>query len=250
MVGTMLLAGSASAEEMVVRVGEDGRVDASIAAERLGMSTHALDQIYGATGTVECGGIRATAQLTNRADTITSAAHTFYDESGRSRAETGQCIFRIGGATYRITPSPACGSTTPYVTPGHRDWAVAHLDRPVVGGRAYAVSTPTPGMQVLVVAGEGRRRTYDFCRIREVIGSSPREIRTDCTGVDGMSGAAYLSVGRNPAIVGIHVGFRSATPNAIARFSASHYTFGTALEAAFRRAVTASLAPTDKNAAQ
>lgn len=243
-VGGLLFAsaGPLHAGERVVMVGGDGRMDQAIAAERMGLSTRALEVMTSGTGTVECGGIRATAQLTGKADTITSAAHTFYDESGRSRAEGGRCVFRIAGQTYNITLKPYCGSTTPYAVAGHRDWAVAKLDRPVANARVYPVSgAPARGMQVMVVTGEGRSRTYDFCRIREVIGDAPREIRTDCTGVDGMSGAAYLSVGRNPAIVGIHVGFRSASPETTAGYSSKHYTFGTTVEAGFRKAVTASL---------
>ena len=37
--------------------------------------------IYGATGVVTCGGIRATGQLTVHGDEVTSAAHTFFDEA-------------------------------------------------------------------------------------------------------------------------------------------------------------------------
>ena len=202
---------------------------------------------YRATGVIECGGMRSTGQLTFRADRVTSAAHAFYDEDGRPRAEQGRCVFliTIGGVRrgYTILPdAERCGSTRPFGVPGRHDWAVARLAEPVAGVRPYRRLGPVQrGQSVVMVSdhpAQGRR--VELCRIRDVVeggDGAPREFRTDCDGVPGMSGAAYLSVGPNPGLVGIHVGIRRAAPGTAAAYSERHHSFGTSAERAFAAAI-------------
>ncbi|MCW1843233.1 trypsin-like peptidase domain-containing protein [Prosthecomicrobium hirschii] len=230
--------------DATVVVGRDTRSSALPPGE-VGKSAFAGS--WGATGTIECGGMRSTGQLTGRGDLVTTAAHALYDENGQSRAASGACrfIIAVGGTTRSIAlkPDPArCGSTRPYGMAGHHDWAVGRLAEPVTGIRPYRLGLPpSPGQGIVVVSYSPERgRTVDHCQVREVVEKSdggPREIRTDCTGRGGLSGAAYLTTGPDPAIVGIHVGYRSATPGSAAPYSSSHYTFGTTAERRFKAAV-------------
>jgi hypothetical protein len=242
-----LLPVTGHANDRTVVVGTDNRLDGEALALRLKGLIADPDKIFAATGSVECGGVRATGQLTRSGNRVTSAAHTFFDESGRSRALSGVCQFSIlvNGQlrTYPITPlTPALsGSTAPYATSGQHDWAVARLEAPVLGVAPYTLGgTPSVGQTIIVASASlAGKRSYSFCHIRELVGGigEPREIRTDCTCADGMSGAAYLTIGPHPHLLGVHVGFRSANPLAAKAFSATHYTFGTSTEGAFRRAI-------------
>lgn len=233
----LLLAPAAHATGRRIVVGEDGRHPLSAAAAAT----------YGATGRIECGGVRGIGQVTGRGDTVTSAAHVFFDEAGRSRAEAGRCVFiraeAAGLRVYELTPDPdACGSTSPYGTAGRHDWAVARLARPIIGVVPYRVGrTPRVGQTVVVVALEEATMTAQTCRVRDVEtgGDGVHEIRTDCTGFDGLSGAAYLTPGREPRALGLHVGFRSRHPDAAGPYAADHHTFGTALDGAFARTLRA-----------
>jgi len=228
---------SAQAWERRVVVGHDGRVPLDAAAAGR----------YAATGEIRCGGVRGVGQVTGNGDVVTSAAHVFYDEFGRSRALTGACVFVVEGAAGReevpLAPDARlCGSTSPYGEAGRHDWAVARLAHPIHGIRAYEIGGKVKaGDAITVVAFEGGRKTVDVCRVREVVvgDGGAREIRTDCTGFDGMSGAAYLTPGKDPKVIGVHVGFRSADPDRPAVFSDRHYTFGTAVGTVFRRALAA-----------
>ncbi len=223
--------------ERRVVVGHDGRVPLD----------RAQGSRYAATGEIRCGGVRGIGQVTGRGDAVTSAAHVFYDEFGRSRALQGACVFVVDGPAGReevpLAPDARlCGSTSPYGTAGRHDWAVARLTRPVGGIRGYEIGAKVKaGDSITVVAWEGGRKTVESCRVREVVPgeNGGREIRTDCTGFDGMSGAAYLTPGPDPKLIGVHVGFRSSDPDRPADFSDHHYTFGTAVGTVFRRALAA-----------
>lgn len=242
---THLTIPAAAAERRVV-IGHDGRVPVDPSASRR----------YAATGVVECGGVRGIGQVTGAGDVVSSAAHVFFDEDGRSRASRGACVFIIDGAAgrQRIPLNPdarLCGSTSPYGTAGRHDWAMARLARPIPGVRPYEIGgRVSSGDAIAVVAWESGVETVQLCRVRDVVTgeSGARELRTDCTGFDGMSGAAYLTAGPRPRIVGVHVGFRSADPDRTADYSDRHYTFGSAVGDVFRRALAAAesvAAPSD-----
>lgn len=231
------LTAPATAAERRVIVGHEGRVP---------LDATALPR-YAATGIVECGGVRGIGQVTGAGDVVSSAAHVFFDEQGRSRATRGACVFVVetGDGRQRVPLIPdgqLCGSTSPYATAGRHDWAMARLARPIPGVRPYEIGgLVATGDPIAVVAWESGVETVQICRVRDVVtgDGGARELRTDCTGFDGMSGAAYLTVGRRPRIVGVHVGFRSVDPDRTADYSDHHYTFGTAVGGVFRRALAA-----------
>ena len=200
---------------------------------------------FAATGRIECGGVRGVGQITGRADRVTSAAHVFFDEAGRSRAEAGRCVLILGTGvaerTLELVPdASACGSTRPYGAAGHHDWAVARLVGVSGGVVPYEVAANVKaGAAIRAVSFEGARPVIDTCRVRAVIEvpGGGRELRTDCVGVDGMSGAAYLTTESRPRVVGLHVGWRSRDPDRASGFADDHHTFGVALDGAFGRAL-------------
>jgi hypothetical protein len=238
----------AAAVERRVVVGTDGRVALAIAAARSQTSAAAFAARFAATGVIECGGMRGIGQVTGRADRVTSAAHVFFDQQGRSRAEQGRCVFRTttptGPVEIGLVPDPgACGSTDPYAGDGRHDWAVARLARPLPGITPYGLAgAPRIGQPIVVVAVEGGERTIDRCRIRDLKPGArgDLEIRTDCVGFDGLSGAAYLADGERPRLLGVHVGFRSRDPDRAGPYGEDHHTFGAAIaSSALERATTA-----------
>jgi hypothetical protein len=235
---------TAQAAERRVVVDRDGRVGVRAAAATLAVSEAAISVRYAATGVVECGGMRGIGQITGRGDVVTSAAHVFFDESGRSRAESGRCLFRAAsGEEIVLTPDAArCGSSRPYEASGRHDWAVARLAHPLDGVRPYRLGgTPRVGQEITVVGYERGAPSWDFCRVRDVLAGAGGgvEIRTDCVGLDGLSGAAYLTREARPALLGVHVGFRSRHPDTAGAYGEDHHTFGAAIGGAFGQAVTA-----------
>ena len=197
----------------------------------------------GASGLVRCSGAIGTAQLTLRADIITTAAHVLIGADGEPRAS---CAFQstAGGAPVPIDArSIRAGSRAPLSDPATRDWAIARLARPVNGVTPYGLAPA--GMRpggVFMIAGGNRRADAigaENCNARGILATSPegvREFAIDCSAAPGSSGAA-LTVGHN--VVGIYVGYRSSDPTRAQAFSATHYNFAITLEGPFRRALLA-----------
>ena len=197
----------------------------------------------GASGLVRCGGALGTAQLTLRADIITTAAHVLIGADGEPRAS---CVFQstAGGAPVPIDPrSIRAGSRTPLSDAATRDWAIARLARPINGVTPYGLAPAgaKPG-GVFMIAGGNRRADAvgaEKCNARGILATSPegvREFAIDCSAAPGSSGAA-LTAGHN--VVGIYVGYRSSDPTRAQAFSSTHYNFAITLEGSFRRALLA-----------
>jgi hypothetical protein len=235
----LMASGSAEAMDRRVVIETDGRAALSTAGADRGGAR------FAATGRIECGGVRGVGQITGRADRVTSAAHVFFDEAGRSRAEGGRCVMIFGSGeaerTFDLVPDAStCGSTSPYAAAGHHDWAVARLVGAPRGVAPYDVAGDVrPGTALRVVSFEAGQPVIDACRVRAVVAApgGGREVRTDCVGVDGMSGAAYLTVEPKPRLAGLHVGWRSRNPDRASGFSEDHHTFGVAPDGAFARAL-------------
>jgi hypothetical protein len=211
-------------------------------ARRSGIAKSHIAAQYGATGIVRCGGAIGTAQLTLRADIITTAAHVLIDTNGQPR----KCTFQsaAGGAPVAIdTQSIKSGTRTPMSEPATRDWAVARLAHPVSGVTPYGLAQPgiQPAGVFMVAAGNKRadRMGAEKCRARGMLSASwegVREFAIDCNAAPGSSGAA-LTAGHS--IVGIYVGYRSSDPARAQAFSATHYNFAITVEGPFRRALLA-----------
>ena len=200
---------------------------------------------FGASGLVRCGGAVGTAQLTLRADIITTAAHVLIGGDGQPRTA---CTFQstAGGAPVAIDArSIRAGSRNPLAEAATRDWAVARLASPLNGVTPYglAPSGTRPGGVFMIAGGNKRSDAIgaENCRARGILSTSPegvREFAIDCSAAPGSSGAA-LTAGHN--VVGIYVGYRSSDPARAQAFSATHYNFAITLEGAFRRALQAAL---------
>jgi hypothetical protein len=205
---------------------------------------------FSASGLVRCGNAVGTAQLTLRADVITTAAHIFIDQYGRQR--TGSCTFEptMDGKAKPIpieTASIKTGSRSPWSDSAMHDWAVAKLKAPIPGVTPYRLTTAAamPVKVAMCAGGNGRddRMGAESCMAHRVVRSSPegiREVAIDCNAEPGSSGAAVLDNANH--IVGIHVGFRSTNPGLPQPFSDTHYNFAITVDGPFRRALLSAAA--------
>jgi hypothetical protein len=241
----------------VVVFGKNGRmtVDDFAAAKQLDAAD--LRKRHAASGLVVCGRAHGAGQLTLANNVITTAAHVFFDETGRQRAST--CRFEIveGDATVSVgidMKSINAGSRDPYQLPAVHDWAVARLELPLTGTRPYEIAEKTEqNSDVEFVArghidwGGARRLSMEACRLHDQTNrglEGTREFAMDCETGDGASGGALLeeSAG-NDLLCAVLVGYRSIRPNAPLPFSAQHYNFVVTVEGAFRDAVVAMARP-------
>src|SRR5438309_1793900 len=118
----------------------DRRVDLPDYARRERMNTAQLHRRFGASGLVRCGGAVGTAQLTLRADIITTAAHVLIGPQGASQACTFEPLPGLGAGAVAINAaSIRAGSSNPRAEPAARDWAVARLVAPVAGAVPYGL---------------------------------------------------------------------------------------------------------------
>lgn len=243
-----LVAAMGAATAHAVKIGEENRATLPDYARNLGIAAAALDKRYGATGLLQCGGTVGTAQLTVKANVITTAAHVLFNRSGRPRSDLSTCRFKIrtgaGWRQYRIEPdSVQCGSRKPYSNSGVKDWAVMRLSEPVAGVRPYQIGSRGAGAVDFLAHDHDnwspkRTKSIENCRIR---GGGPsaggvREIQFDCDTGNGASGAALLAPG-SATMIGIFVGYRSTHPSRAAPFSSLHYNYGVTISGEFRRAI-------------
>jgi hypothetical protein len=202
---------------------------------------------------IRCNGVYSTGQLTLRDDIVTTAAHAFYDPSGRPRGDLSACTFMVDVAGVRHTvPLDATtlvvGTTDPYPLPPSRDWAVVRLAGPIPGVNPYQLADGGhDGEPVALLAHRHRgwihdgRRAIEDCRIRGEAARAPRlaprEIDIDCSAGDGASGSAIMLPGASCRMVGIYIGWRSSHPDAVGPYSAHHLNFGITVQGAFRNTI-------------
>lgn len=195
-----------------------------------------------ASGLVRCGEAVGTAQLTLRADVITTAAHVVIGPGGRPRQD---CEFvSLGAPPVRLDMATVkTGSTQPLAEPATRDWAVARLVDPVPGVAPFSLSAPGAIAKAVMMCAAGfglpGKVSVEHCRMRDVIKTAAdgiREIAIDCNAAPGSSGAAVV-YGRR--IYGIYVGYRSADPQRAQAYSQVHYNFVISIDGPFRRALLA-----------
>ena len=207
---------------------------------------------FAGSGLVECGEAHGAGQLTLANDTITTAAHVFFDERGAPRAKT--CFFSLEnhGKEMRVPidlGSIVAGSTDPYAIAAVHDWAVARLTQPVEGVTPFSLADPKgPNTPVEFVArghidwGDGRKLSMEKCLMHDQLSvgaEGTREFSFDCETGDGASGGALVMTPDKPAIGAILVGWRSNKPFRTAPFSKFHYNFAVTIEGAFKKAVVA-----------
>jgi len=229
-----------------VSIGAERRAAPSGYVRHDGMSSPELRARFGASGLVRCGGAIGTAQLTLRADVITTAAHVLIGPDGQTRAScTFEPTIALGSGSVAIDLSTIrAGSATPLSAPATRDWAVARLAAPINGAIPYRLADPGRSLNGLTMCagGNGRadRMGLEHCAARRTIRTSPdgiREIAIDCSAAPGSSGAALLS--DQHRMVGIYVGYRSTDPDKAQPFSMTHYNFAITVDGPFRRALLA-----------
>jgi hypothetical protein len=241
----------------------DGRLTLADFAQKQGENPAVTEKRFGATGIVTCGNTHSTAQLTVRADVITTAAHAFYAPNGRLRANPSSCIFTIlNGSQAQVLrvqgSSLTVGSSDPYAEPGVKDWAVARLVRPVEGTTPYQLATLSTTGNILLVANRHQgwahdgARAIEACAIRRAertLRNAPRELAIDCSTGQGASGSALMLPGAPGSMIGIYVGWRSNHPKASGPYAATHFNYGLAIEGPFREAIQAIAVPDAQPAA-
>jgi len=236
----------------VVVFGKNSRRSVEEFAAEQKLNATELRTRFAGSGLVECGEAHGAGQLTLANDTITTAAHVFFDEKGAPRAKT--CFFALEnhGKQMRVPidlGSIVAGSTDPYAIAAVHDWAVARLTHPVEDVTPFSLADPaSPNSPVEFVArghidwGDGRKLSMEKCRLRDQLSvgaEGTREFSFDCETGDGASGGAVVMTPDKPAIGAILVGWRSNKPFRTAPFSKFHYNFAVTIEGDFKKAVVA-----------
>lgn len=236
----------------VVVFGKNSRRSVEEFAAEQKLNATELRTRFAGSGLVECGEAHGAGQLTLANDTITTAAHVFFDEKGAPRAKT--CFFALEnhGKQMRVPidlGSIVAGSTDPYAIAAVHDWAVARLTHPVEDVTPFSLADPAaPNSPVEFVArghidwGDGRKLSMEKCRLRDQLSvgaEGTREFSFDCETGDGASGGAVVMTPDKPAIGAILVGWRSNKPFRTAPFSKFHYNFAVTIEGDFKKAVVA-----------
>jgi hypothetical protein len=236
----------------VVAFGKNSRRGVEEFAAEQKLNAAELRTHFAGSGLVECGEAHGAGQLTLANDTITTAAHVFFDERGAPRAKT--CFFSLEnhGKEMRVPidlGSIVAGSTDPYAIAAVHDWAVARLTQPVEGVTPFSLADPKgPNTPVEFVArghidwGDGRKLSMEKCLMHDQLSvgaEGTREFSFDCETGDGASGGALVMTPDKPAIGAILVGWRSNKPFRTAPFSKFHYNFAVTIEGAFKKAVVA-----------
>ena len=240
----------ASSESKAIVFGPDPRENVEDFARERRLDAEALKRQHAASGLIRCGNARGAGQLTLATYVVTTAAHVFYDEQGRLRADSRNCVFLAEAGGQQITTaidvgSIVAGTHTPYVTGAVHDWAVARLLRPLREATPYALGAPSPGAAVRFAArghvdwGEGRALSLETCRFRQGLdlgAEGTREFAFDCAAGLGASGSALLEPA-GARLLAIFVGFHTASPEGRTPFAPDNYNFAVTVEGAFRRAV-------------
>jgi hypothetical protein len=268
-----------------VIVGSDDRRTFEDYAASRGFDVSSLQRRFGASGWLLCfttkangdvGVAAATAQLVGRNDIIATASHTFLNtQTGRIDVDLRQCGF-IAYAngkveSRKLLPSSLTMPRERATLPSRRfgnDWAVARLDRPIVGVQPYRVVAPEDfgrlqvgaEIKVTTVIGfhdnwsAGGRSTLSIndCAVA-LAPPPPRSIRfsttrtrallTNCDIGRGASGAALLvERGGRPAMLGmtiVSVGADRTSSGQDLDFSANdpHFNIAISVEGGFLDAI-------------
>ena len=211
---------------------------------------------YAASGIIRCGRAHGAGQLTLSNTVVTTAAHVFFDETGRPRSSSCRFEATRGDATVSVSidmASIVAGSRDPYALEAAHDWAVARLDMPIDDAAPYELAPPqAPGAAVRFVArghidwGGARKLSLEDCRLRSQLNASKegtREFSFDCETGDGSSGGAVMTRNGVGKLCAVLVGYRSISPRAALPFSPLHYNFVVSVEGAFRAAAIAMAQP-------
>jgi hypothetical protein len=241
-----------------VTIDSDKRLTLSEFAARTGQPSELFETRYAATGMIVCEGVYSTAQLTVRNDVVTTAAHAFFDENGKTRGDLDACVFTVSveGRPMKVpldVASMKVGSRNPYAESPVFDWAVVRLAQPVPAARPYHIGpSASLGMPIVLLAHRHRgwvhdgRKAIETCAIRDAHvddGASPREIAIDCSAGEGASGSAIMTPDDSTSMVGIYVGWRSTHPDTAGPYAPTHMNFGVAVEGTFRSAILAMTQP-------
>jgi hypothetical protein len=234
----------------IVSMDRDNRLDGEEFAAIHKSALQELRNSHSASGLVECGDAHGAGQLALTNDTIVTAAHVLFDETGAKRAKSCDFVAEVDGAWKRIPvemSSLVVGTTHPYDLKPVHDWAIAKLARPLEGAAPYELATGVAVNEPVEFVARGHSNwrsrfelSFEDCALRaktdEIVGGA-QEFAFDCSTGDGASGGAVL-VGEGRRQLGaILVGWRSTAPLARKAYSPAHYNFVISIEGAFRRAL-------------
>lgn len=211
-------------------VGVEGRrTEEKYAAEK-SLPLISVQNRFAATGTIDCNGIRATAQLTGATNVITTAAHVFYKEGTCVQdRKPDACTFtvKVGGRTQtsRIKSAKAIGFNCPEEANRLDDWAVLTLEQDlndinpyelpqsseIVRDRDQIISVSAGATDFTVVDPKTRKKimpkTIDDCEVkRTIVYDVMAKFESDCDlGRGGSGGGVLMNRNGKDVLMGISV---------------------------------------------
>jgi len=217
-----------SREKLPILVGEDDRRTVRQYAEDRQLSVASVDQMFAASGQLNCPWITATANLVVKNNVVVTNAHVLLDRKGRQKGKLSKCKFvtKVNGKKYivRLSNDYAAGhSKSEPRKLSAQDWMVVRLAKNVPNVTPYPIIYPKNPMaplnqgtskkvwDVIVIAARhgdwpkqnGRKlkdiKSIGECKVRDITWpginlthKGVRALRSDCDSGPGSSGGAYL----------------------------------------------------------
>lgn len=193
-------------------VGEENRETEEQYAKTSQNPIEKVQQAFGATGILNCGGFELTAQVSGKANVLTTAGHMFFDDNCNPKpaVDVSQCFFRkSGNADEKLYYLDAASLKTGKCVVGGNmgDWATVKMTENVEGVEPYHVPSgpvrPKVGETILTVSGYAMNfndanqssSNLNVCSIKEVLPDRNTPLRTDCDTGYGASGSAQFLLG-------------------------------------------------------
>ena len=190
--------------------GKDDRGSLLTLGPTLGLSSEEIARIRKVSGHVACFSPQpmvASGALFLANDLVLTAAHIFFTADG---GRATKCFFRqqAPGSEWLPFKTDAADARFGAVPPkagSNADWAIARLDRPIVGAVPFAPATtlPIPGDALIVLtahpvdmeAMDPNVPVVVGCKVRRVPASTAATnfYRSDCDATGGASGGMHLA---------------------------------------------------------
>lgn len=235
-------------------------------ARRKRLNLTEVENQFGATGVVSCGGPNGTAQITGNRLVITSAKHIFFDKKCNPYPHAEECFFAFRGNNGQLKKfainktTLRTGACTPTVD-SSTDWAVAELTTPVskeinpykVSRDDISLSVDTPLTQVSGYSDNfhpemNKPKYITECKVRDIANYVGVPIQSDCDSGPGASGSAQL-IESSPGdftIAAIHVGHSADAYDRMPYNADDYYNISIPVANAFKVAIDEAIQNSNK----